>query len=187
MTIDFNSINIHKFIDDELEAKGFKIKLVTKELVETRIEDFMTFVNNIRTEYKEAYGWSNEPKEYFLNGLVDKWKYSFVIMNKNDEIRVLNFASVYGKNLHLHFLYAHRETRSLNLGKLHMLKMYQTGLDNGITSLECFWPKHNNGSIVLFMKMGWKIELIRNNTDLFMLAEMEEVRNKVYQMYISGK
>jgi hypothetical protein len=35
--------------------------------------------------------------------------------------------------------------------------------------------------------MGWKIESIRNNEDLFMIADLEKVRNQTYELILSGK
>jgi hypothetical protein len=34
--------------------------------------------------------------------------------------------------------------------------------------------------------MGWEIESIRNNEQLFMTADLEKVRNKTYELVISG-
>ncbi len=65
-----------------------------------------------------------------------------------------------------------KETRNFNFAKYHIIKLCQTGLDNGITHQEGFWPKNNNGSIILFLKMGWEIQSIRNNKELFMTADL---------------
>lgn len=187
MASDYSKIDFHKLADDKLAENGYSIKPITQELMETRITDFMNFVNGIRSEYSGNYGWKTEPKEYFLNGLVDKWKFSFTILNENDELCSVNFASVYGESLHLHCLYTRRETRSFSLGRIHMLKMYQAGMDNRLAHLDAYWPKNNNRSIILFLKMGWQIESIRNNKELFMIADMETVRNNTYELVISGK
>ena len=182
MKEDFSTINFHKFIDDRLAENGFKIQLITKELMEQKLDLFMSFVNSIRKEYHNLYGWTEESKEYFLNGLNDKWKYSFVITNKEDAISFVNFSSVYGDIIHNHCTYAGKNTRGLNFAKLHIIKLCQTGLDNGFTHQEGYWPKNNNGSIILFLKMGWEIQTIRNNKELFMTADLEKVRNKTYTL-----
>ena len=44
---------------------------------------------------------------------------------------------------------------------------------------------NNNGSIILFLKMGWEIQTIRNNKELFMTADLEKVRNKTYDLISS--
>src|SRR4030095_492479 len=184
---DFANIDFHKFTDDKLAENGFRIVLISKELMDKRADEFMNFVNGIRLEHKELYGWGTEPKEYFLNGLKDKFKYSFTILNSKDEVCFLNFSSVYDKIIHNHCTYARKDTRKFNFAKLHIIKLCQTGLDNGFTHQEGFWPKNNNGSIILFLKMGWQIESIRNNKELFMIADLEKVRNQTYKLVITGK
>ncbi len=185
--MDYNNIDFHKFVDEKLAESGHKIVLITEDFLKSRLDDIMAHVNGIRTEYAGLYGWKAESKEYFLNGLNDKWKYSFTILNDKAEIRFLNFSSVYGDIIHNHCTYAHKDTRGLNFAKLHIIKLCQTGLDNGFTHQEGFWPKHNNGSIILFLKMGWKIEEIRNKTDLFMIADLFDVRNSTYKLLSQGK
>jgi len=187
MTTDFSKIDFHKFVDEKLAENGFKIRLISKELMETQTDDFMNFINGIRTEYKDLYGWKTEPREYFLNGLVDKWKFSFTVMNDKNELCFVNFSSVYGDIIHNHCTYARRETRSFNFAKLHIIKLCQTGLDNGFTHQEGFWPKNNNRSIILFLKMGWQIDSLRNNKELFMIADLEKVRNQTYELVLSEK
>jgi hypothetical protein len=186
MPTDYSSINFHKFTDEELAKNGFRIKTISEDLMKKRTDDFMNFVNGIRVEYNNLYNWSAEPREYFLNGLVDKWKYSFTILNRKDEICFVNFSSVYGDIIHNHCTYARKDTRSFNFAKLHIIKLCQTGLDNGFGFQEGYWPKNNNGSIILFLKMGWQIESIRNNEQLFMIADLQKVRNKTYELVISG-
>jgi hypothetical protein len=181
------SINFHDFVDTALAKNNFRIVAISEDLMHKRIDDFMKFVNDIRLEHSNVYGWKPESKEYFLNPLVDKWKYSFTIMNQNDELCFVNFSSVYGNIIHNHCTYARKDTRSFNFAKLHIIKLCQTGLDNGFTHQEGYWPKHNNRSIILFLKMGWKIESIRNNEDLFMIADLEKVRNQTYELILSGK
>jgi len=187
MATDYSKIDFHKFADESLAENGFKIRVISKELMEQRVNDFMNFINGIRTEYNDLYGWKTEPKEYFLNGLVDKWKFSFTVMNGKDELCFVNFSSAYGDIIHNHCTYARKETRSFNFAKLHIIKLCQTGLDHGFTHQEGFWPKNNNRSIILFLKMGWQIESIRNNKELFMIADLQKVRNQTYELVLSGK
>lgn len=184
---DYDNTDFHGFVDSKLGEKGFKIAVISEELMNNRLDDFMSFVNNIRGEHNPVYGWKPETKEYFLNGLKDKWKYSFTIMNQKDEPCFVNFSSVYGDIIHNHCTYARKDTRGFNFAKLHIIKLCQTGLDNGFTHQEGYWPKNNNGSIILFLKMGWKIDSIRNNNDLFMIADLEKVRNQTYSLVLEGK
>ena len=146
----------------------------------------MKYVNDIRIEHSAAYGWKEVDEQFFLNPMVDKWKFSFVILNKKDEICFLNFSSVYGDIIHNHCTYAGKETRGLNFAKLHIIKLCQAGIDNGFTHQEGYWPKHNNGSIILFLKMGWQIEKIRDNIELFMTADLLKVRNQTYELVLEG-
>ncbi len=182
-----SKIDFHKFVDQKLAESGHRIELISEDFLKNRLEDIIAYVNGIRLEYSKEYGWKAETREYFLNGLNDKWKYSFAILNDNNEFRFLNFSSVYGDIIHNHCTYAYKKTRGLNFAKLHIIKLCQTGLDYGFTHQEGYWPKHNNGSIILYLRMGWKIESIRNNTDLFMIADLLKVRDKTYELYLGGK
>ncbi len=185
--MDTNSIDFHEFVSRKLAANGYYIVLITKELMDKRVDDFIRFVNDIRKEHNSVYGWKEEKREYFLNPLVDKWKFSFTIMNDKDEFCFVNFSSVYDKIIHNHCTYARKDTRNFNFAKLHIIKLCQTGLDEGFTHQEGYWPKSNNGSIILFMRMGWQIESIRNNEELFMIADLEKVRNQTYGLVAEGK
>lgn len=185
MKNDYSKINFHEFVDDKLTESGFKILLITKELMGRKINDFMSFVNGIRSEYQHIYNWKLEPKEYFLNGLVDKWKYSFAITNEKNELCFVNFSSVYGDIIHYHCAYARKDMRNKNFAKLHIIKLCQTGLDNGFRFQEAYWPKNNNRSIILFLKMGWEINSIRNNKELMMIADLENVRNQTYELVLT--
>jgi len=187
LSSDYKNIDFHKFVSDNLAENNFKIQNITNAMMHDRLKDFMDFVNGIRTEHSELYGWKAEPKEYFLNGLNDKWKYSFTITDKDDKLCFVNFSSVYGNIIHNHCTYAKKETRSYNFAKLHIIKLCQTGLDNGFTHQEGFWPKNNNRSIILFLKMGWEIQSIRKDTELFMIADLEKVRNQTYELILNQR
>lgn len=150
-----------------------------------RLEEIMTFVNEIRAEYSQAYGWSEETKEYFLNPMDRKWLFSFLIeKGQSGEICFISFASVYGDKIHVHFTYTKKEFRNLGLAKLHSIKLCQTGLDRGFTCLEGYIPKHNNNSIRLYMKMGWKVESMRNGQELFIGADLKKARDQTYRIYL---
>ena len=185
--MDLQNVNFHSFVDEKLAENKFRIKLITKDLMDLRVDDFMDFVNLIRNEHHVLYGWNEENREYFLNPLNDKWKYSFSILNSKDEICFVNFSSVYDRIIHNHCTYARKDTRSFNFAKLHIIKLCQTGLDNGFTHQGGYWPKKNNDSIILFLRMGWQIEDLRNKKELYMIADLEKVRNKTYELILSGK
>ncbi len=182
-----NIINYHKFVEDQLAKNGFRMIPADEQFIKSRLGETMKFVNDILIEYSADYGWKPLDEQYFLSPMVDKWKYSFVVLNVKDEICFLSFSSVYGSNLHLHCCYAGKDMRGFNFSKHCMIKLCQNGIDNRFTDMDAYWPKHNNGSIILFMKMGWKIESIRDNKEVFMKAELTTVRRKAYDLILSGK
>ncbi|RPI15690.1 MAG: hypothetical protein EHM58_13595 [Ignavibacteriae bacterium] len=180
---DYSGIDFHKFVDERLAEKELKILLLNKEIVENKIDDYMNFINTIRDEFKDVYGWYQESHEYMLNSLIDKWKYSYAVLNKKDELLLVNFSSLYhGDTVHMHFTYARKDVRSSDLGKLHMIKLCQTAVDNNVPLIEGFFPKYNNGSVILHLKMGWRIETLRNDRELLIQAKPEFSRNKVYEL-----
>lgn len=183
----YSEIDFHQFIDQELKQKGYKMVPVTGELMDKRLVDFMNFVNSIFTEYGELYKWKSVDKEFFLNPMKDKWKYSFSVMDMEDKIHFLNFSSVYGDHIHNHCTFAGKESRGKDFAKFQIMKLCQTGIDNGFTYQEGYWPKNNNRSIILFLKMGWQITHIRDNQELGMRADLEKVRNLTYELILSGK
>lgn len=179
-------MDFHAFVDQELARYGFSIKRISEEYMQRRLHDIMRFVNSVRVEYSDVYGWNPESESYFLNGLDRKWDFSYSIEKNGDqEICFVNFASVYGDIIHNHCTYAKQKYRKMNFAKLHMLKLCQSGIDDGFSYQEGYWPKHNNGSLVLFLKMGWKIEEIRKQgSQVFMLANLIEVRDRTYQLLL---
>ncbi len=185
--MNLQKVDFHSFVDVNLAEKGFTIEHITKDLMDSRVDDFMNFVNSIRTEYTSLYGWTGEKKEYFLNPLNNKWEYSFTILNSKNEICFVNFSSIYDNIIHNHCTYAGKQTRGLGFAKLHMVKLCQAGLDSGFTHQEGYWPMNNNRSIILFLNMGWQIENIRNEKDLFMKADLQKVRDKTYELVLANK
>jgi hypothetical protein len=174
-----NIPDYHSFVDSRLSASGFRIVTITEDLMKNRLNDFMTFVNSVRLEYSGLYGWKQETKEYFLNGLVDKWKYSYAILNNDGDICLVNFSSVYEELLHTHCTYVGNAYRSHGFAKLHNLKLCQSGLDNGFAGIEGYWPRTNNESIILYLRMGWKIESVIESKDcVLMKTSIEESRDR---------
>lgn len=184
---DYTKIDFHEFVDKNLAERGFRILPADEHFVTSRLGDLMTFVNGVISEYALEYKWNTVEEQFFLNPLVNKWKYSFVILNSKDEICFLNFSSVKGPIIHNHCTFARKDTRGYNFAKLQIIKLCQTGIDNGFTHQEGYWPKNNNRSIILFLKMGWEIDNIRNNQELMMIADLVKVRNRTYDLIISGK
>lgn len=185
--IDYNKIDFHKFIDESLNKIGYRMVNVTSEMINSRLQDFMEFVNGVVSEYGDIYKWKPADEAFFLNPMVDKWKYSFAVLDKEDNINFLNFSSVYDDHIHNHCTFAGKASRGKNFAKFQIVKLCQTGLDNGFTYQEGYWPKNNNGSIILFLKMGWQITHIRNDMELGMTADLVKVRNRTYDLILSGK
>lgn len=172
------------FIDNALKIEGLCIKVIDQLTMQVRLDEIMIFVNNIRAEFSKTYGWQREEKDYFLNPLNKKFTYSFLIETiETNEICFINFTSVYDTILHSHGTYVKERYRNQNLAKYHMLKICTKALEDGYEMQDGYWPKQNNGSIILHLKMGWKIEDIRKNgTQLYMIANNMEVRNRVFEM-----
>jgi len=188
MLEDIPNIDFNKFVSDSLHTRGFQIFQLTREFMETNIQEVMEFVNKIRVEFSDEWGWKPEGKEYFLNGLVDKWKYSYVITGPSGALTLINFSSLYTDAVHMHCTYTHSDHRCLGLGKLHMLKLCETGIENGISKGEGFWPKKNSGSIILHLQMGWKIDSINDSKNcVFLIGDLEKIKNITYRLLTKTK
>jgi hypothetical protein len=173
--------DINNYIDSSLRSKGMAIIQVTESILINRLDEIMNFTNGIIREHVDKYNWIEENKEYFLNPLVRKFDFSFLIEDINThEICFLSFSSQYEKSLHLHFAYGDKKYRNLGLAKYNQLKTCNEAYNSNLLELEAYWPIHNNGSIALFLKMGWKITDIRKNrTQLFMKADTKLVISNI--------
>ena len=177
MNSDSNIYN--NFVDQELKKRGFLIKPLDEVYIKLRLSDCLTLVNGVLEEFKDIWQ-DSEPKspDYFLNPLDRKWEYSFVIEDMQKNIVFLNFSTVYGNIIHNHCTYTDRNYRSLGLAKLHIIKLCQLGLDKGFHRQEGIFDKNNNGSLILFLKMGFKIEKIRKESQVVMSGDLVEIRNR---------
>jgi hypothetical protein len=173
--------NINKFIDLNLKSKNLEIIQITYDVMNTRFEEIKTFVNSVISEFSDEYGWKEESDQYFLNPLDRKFRYSYLIQNKDTKkICFVSFASIYFNKLHLHFAFGDSKYRNLGLGKLSQLNLYNEALKERIEMMDAYWPKHNNGSIILFLKIGWKIEEIRKEgTQIYMLGDIKTCFNNL--------
>jgi ribosomal protein S18 acetylase RimI-like enzyme len=175
-------INYHKLVDSKLAMNGFKIILITEKFMRDNLTDIMSYVNEIRREFKDIYGWKEESKDYFLNPLVDKWKFSFAILDSSDNICMISINSRYIDKIHLHTVLVKNEYRKLGLSKYMLLKTAETAVDNGIYKLELFCQKNNTGALLLYLKMGFEIESIRDNNDLLLISDSVITRNKLIRI-----
>jgi hypothetical protein len=182
-------VDFHRFVDDELLVNGFRVCRITNEYMIARLDDIMSLVNGTRTEYASSYGWNVEPREYFLNGLDRKWDFSFAVEAiSTGTLCFVSLSSVYGDILHIHCAYAAGKYRGASLGKLLNIKLCQAGLDAGFSRIEGYWPKQNNGSIILFLRMGWHIEDLRKQgTQLLLVADLMKARNQTYHLLVKER
>ncbi|MFZ2322560.1 MAG: GNAT family N-acetyltransferase [Ignavibacteriaceae bacterium] len=178
----------HNFTEQELDKKGFVIKSLNEEYMNNRLDECMNFVNNILNEYKESYNfWDLKTKEYFLNPLDRKWDYSFVIEDKTNDIAFIQFASIYENKIHRHLTLTKKNYRSLGLIKLHQIKLCQLGIDNGFKEQEAFCDLNNNGSLIVFLKMGFKITGIRKEVQASISGDLKYIRDTTFRLYQKEK
>ncbi|GEM_PF-1096012 len=177
------SVDYHEFVDRNLEEFGMRIELITEDLMKKNIRKFSKFVNDAFAEYYQQYKWRKYADDnYLLNPLKDKFKFSFCIFDSDEEIRFLNFTSVLDGKLNNHLTFASKNTRRMNLAKYHIIKLCQTGLDCGYEKQVGYWPKINNGSIILYLRMGWEAASIKDDGILIMQADNAEVIRRAYKL-----
>jgi ribosomal protein S18 acetylase RimI-like enzyme len=171
----------HKYIDIVLKEKNLKIVRITKEYMNENLNGIMDFVNEIRFEHKNLYGWEKESKEYFLKSLVDKWKYSFIIIDSLERPCMISINSRYNDRIHLHTVLVKKEYRRSGLSKYMLLKTAETAIDSSIPKIELYCQKNNTGALILYLRSGFEIDSIRNNKDILLLADSEKTRNICYE------
>jgi hypothetical protein len=176
-------INYDEFIDSELKKNNLKIVSITEDLVAKRLAEIKSFVNGVKKEFSNKYCWTDESDEYFLKPMDRKFLYSFMIINEQDEIVNLTFNSIYRDRMHIHCMYTRSDFRKMGLTKLAVIKVCQKGIDCGFETIGGFWPKKNSGSIILFLKLGWMIEHIRNEIEIFMMGKLNEIRENAANLY----
>jgi hypothetical protein len=179
--------DLDRFVAAELDKHDLKLVQITEELMVSRLSDIMQFVNAIRTEYSSKYGWSIENKEYFLNPMDRKFSYSYLIENKNRKILILSLFSVYTKTIHNHCTYSDKEYRNLGLAKLLLMNLCTKAIKDGLETYSGFFPKGNNGSLILFLKLGLRIDYMRNNSEIFGTCNLKEMANNAYKLYCKEK
>ncbi len=181
-------IDYNKFVDEELGKLGFRIQLITEEVMKKNIRKFSKFINEAFAEYYDVYKWRKHADDtYLLNPLKDKFKFSSCILDSKDNICLVNFTSVLDGKLNYHFTFASKNTRNMNLAKYHIIQLCQRGLEYGYGHQAGYWPKNNNGSIILFLKMGWQISHIREDGILILLADNAKVIQQTYKLLTETK
>lgn len=182
------NINYHKFVDDELAKMGLRIELITLEIMQRDIRKFSEFINNAFAEYYEVYKWRKHANdEYLLNPLTDKFKFSFCIRNRADELKLVDFASVTDGKINHHLVFTSKDMRGKNLAKYHSIKLCQTALENGYKEQIGYFSKKNNGSIILHLRMGYEISHIREDGLIIGYADNAVILENTYRMLTEGK
>ncbi len=174
------NFDYHKFVESKLALNGFKIVLVDKDYMSENLTAVKLFVNTIRKEFNTIYGWEEENDEYFLNPLVDKWKYSYAILNNKGNICMISINSRYSNRIHLHTVLVKKEYRKSGLSKFMLLKTAITAYENNINKLELYCQNNNNGALILYLKMGFEIEAIRNNKDILLISDSSNTLKLCY-------
>ena len=142
--------------------------------MEFRIDEIMSLVNGVRTEFANDYKWGPEPKEYYLKEIHNKWEFSYMITHSGTVVFV-NISSLQNGNFHFHGTYTRREYRGRNLATYHMAFISDLANKAGLNEMEGYWPKHNNGSLILHLRLGWKIhDLRKNGEQLFLKCRVME-------------
>lgn len=176
-------IDYHKFVDEELAKLGLRIQLITEDVMRKDLRKFSKFINDAFAEYYDVYKWRKyADDDYLMNPLKDKFKYSYSIRDSNDEIVFVDFTSILEDMLNNHIVFASKNTRGMNLAKYHIIKQCQTGLDNGYTRQIGYFSKKNNGSIILFLRMGYEISHIREDGLIIAYGNNSEIILNTYNM-----
>lgn len=174
-----------EFVDHELRKNNLQIIAVTEEIIIKRLAGIKNFINSIMNEYSTKYpGWTEKNDEYFLKPMDRKFSYSYMIVDEKDEILNMTFNSIYGDRMHIHCMFTRDDFRKKGLTKLSVIKACQKGIDDGFETIGGFWPKNNNGSLVLFLRLGWTIEYMRNDVELFLKGNLREIVKNAMRLYI---
>ncbi len=175
---------INKKITEVLLKKGFRIAPITEDIMKERLSEIKFFMNTIMAEYSEIYGWKEENDDYFLNPLVRKFDFSFMIEHIDTcKICFISISSIYDKALHLHSFFGSKEIRNFGLGKIIQLRLANEAVHHNLSEMSAYTPRTNNKSIILFLKMGWQImEIRKNRTQLFMKADTKLVLSNILHL-----
>lgn len=176
---DYKTTN--KKITEVLLKKGFRITLITEDMMKERLSEIKFFMNTIMAEYTEIYGWKEENDDYFLNPLVRKFDFSFMIEHIDScKICFISISSIYDKVLHLHSFFGSKEFRNFGLGKIIQLRLANEAVHHNLSEMSAYTPRINNKSIILFLKMGWQIiEIRKNGTQIYMLGNVKTCINNL--------
>jgi hypothetical protein len=178
-----DTVNYHKFVDEELGKLGLRIELITENMMKRDIRKFSKFINDAFSEYYEVYKWrKHADDDYLLNPLKDKFKFSFCILDSAGELRLVDFASVLEGKISHHFVFTSKNSRGMNLAKYHSIKLCQTAIENGYKEQIGYFSKKNNGSIILHLKMGYEISHIREDGLIIGYADNAAVIANTYKM-----
>jgi hypothetical protein len=173
----------HAFIDSELDKMGLRIELITEELMKKDLRKFSKFINDSFGEYYEIYKWrKHADDDYLLNPLTDKFKFSFCIKDREENLALVDFASVTEGMINHHIIFTAKSYRGKNLAKYHSIKLCKTSLENNYKQLIGYFSRKNNRSIILHLKLGYEISHIREDGLIIGYADIETVLKNAYSM-----
>jgi GNAT superfamily N-acetyltransferase len=180
-------INYHEFVDTELKKLGLRIELITEDIMKRDIRKFSEFINAAFAEYYEVYKWrKHADDDYLLNPLIDKFKFSFCIRDSDDNLVLVDFASVVDNRINHNFVFTAKKHRGRNLAKYQFIKLCQTALDNGYREQVRYFSKKNNGSIILHLKMGFEISHIKDDGLLVATADNARIIENTYNALLTA-
>lgn len=178
---------VNQIINSFLISNNLDLIQINEEFLKSNLKQIKTFVNNINSEHKEKYKWASLDDEYFVNPLVNKFNFSFLLKdNKTSKIVFVNFSSQYNDLIHLHFCYCHPNYRGKNLARIIMLNLTSVAKQYNFMKINGNWPVNNKGSLILFMKLGFMInDLIKNKTQVVMEAQVNDLQENLIKSLVT--
>jgi hypothetical protein len=165
---------VSQIIKNELLSRDYSIFSISKTTMAERIDEIMELVNGVRNEYAKDYHWTAETNDYYFKEIPGKWHFSQMITHQN-RIVFVNISSLQNDIVHFHGSYTHRNYRGRNLATYHMAFISNLAIEAGVHEMEGYWPKHNNGSLILHLRLGWKIhDLRKNGEQLFLKCNVKD-------------
>lgn len=168
---------INQIINSFLTFNNLDLIQINEDYLNNNLKEIKSFVNDIISENQDKYNWTQLDDRYFINPLVNKFTFSYLLKdNKTSKIVFINFSSQYNELIHLHFSFCHSNYRGKNLSKIITLNLIRVAKKYNFKKINGYWPINNTGSLILFMKLGFKInDLIKNKTQIVMEAQVDDL------------
>lgn len=168
---------VNQIINSFLNSNNLDLIQINENYLKNNLGEIKTFVNNIILEHKDKYNWELLDDEYFINPLINKFNFSYLLKdNKTNKIVFINFSSQYNDLIHSHFWFCHPNYRGKNLARIITLNLTRVAKQFNLTKINAYWPINNKGSLILFMKLGFIInDLIKNKTQIVMESNVKNL------------